>query len=528
VPILYGIDAVHGHNNVEGAVIFPHAIGLGATRDPALVEQIGRVTAREVAATGIDWTFAPVLAVARDERWGRTYESFGEDPDLVGTLGAAMIRGLQGERPGAGDPSVLACAKHFLGDGGTTGGVDRGDTALSEEELRRVHLAPYRAAIAAHVGTVMASFSSIDGVPMHCHGPLLTDVLKGELGFNGFVVSDWQGAERIGKDEAANLAASIGAGVDMFMAIRSPARFVATVSGLVADGRVEEARIDDAVDRILTVKCEQGLLTTSEPEVTRKRGATVALQQALGGAEHRAVARQAVRESVVVLKNQGGVLPLARGVAAVHVAGVIADDLGSQCGGWTIDWQGRRGRPTPGTTLLEGIREVAGPAVNVTYSVDGSGGEGAGAFVAVVGEAEPYAEAEGDRTTIDLSADDAALVERLGGRGAPVIVVLVTGRPLVLGETLARADAVLVAWLPGTEGGGVADVLYGVAPATGKLGHSWPRSSSELPINVGEPAAHPEFPFGFGIELPVAPRVEPAGEPPPLDRPLAPAKASPG
>lgn len=500
IPLLYGIDAVHGHNNVEGAVLFPHAIGLGATGDAALVEEIGRVTAREVAATGIDWTFAPVLAVARDERWGRTYEAFGEEPELVARLGAALIRGLQGETPGAARPSVLACAKHFVADGGTRGGVDQGDAVVSDEELRRLHLPPYRAAIAAHVGTVMASFSSVNGVPMHCHGPLLTDVLKGELGFRGFVVSDWQGMERLSPDREASVVASLTAGVDMFMASRQPAELVATIARLVAAGRIPERRLDDAARRVLAVKCAQGLLEPGRS--TASPTAPTDLARDFGGAAHREVARRAVRESVVVLKNEGGLLPLPTDLPRVHVVGVIAQDLGSQCGGWTIDWQGRRGRPTPGTTIDEGIRAVVGASTEVTFSLDDAGAAGADAIIAVVGEAEPYAEGAGDRASVELSADDVARVQRLAALGIPLVVVVVAGRPLVLGDALERADAVAVAWLPGTEGGGVADVLFGRAPATGRLGHSWPRANADLPLNVGDARYDPLFPFGFGVTYP--------------------------
>jgi len=525
IPLLYGIDAVHGHNNVEGAVLFPHAIGLGATGDAALVEQVGRVTAREVAATGIDWTFAPVLAVARDERWGRTYEAFGEEPELVARLGAALIRGLQGEAPGAARPSVLACAKHFVADGGTRGGVDQGDAVLTDEELRRIHLPPYRAAIAAQVGTVMASFSSVNGVPMHCHGPLLTDVLKGELDFRGFVVSDWQGMERISPDREASLVASLTAGVDMFMASRQPAELVATIARLVAAGRIPERRLDEAARRILAVKCAQGLLAPDR--FAAAPAAPAELARDFGGAAHREIARRAVRQSVVVLKNEGGLLPLATDLPRVHVVGVIAQDLGSQCGGWTIDWQGRRGRPTPGTTIGEGIREVVGATTQVTFSLDDAGAAGADAIIAVVGEAEPYAEGAGDRPSVELSPDDVARVGRLAARGIPLVVVLVAGRPLVRGDALDHADAVAVAGLPGTEGGGGADVLFGLAPATGRLGHSWPRTSADLPLNVGDPQYDPLFPFGFGLTYPARSAAPPGATSPASTEPAPPASRPP-
>jgi beta-glucosidase len=488
IPLIYGVDAVHGHNDLRGAVIFPHNIGLGATRDPALVEQAARITAREVAATGIDWTFSPCLAVPRDERWGRTYEGFGETPELAQQLGAAAVRGYQG--PDLGAPTaVLACAKHFVGDGGTTGGKDQGDTAASDEELRRLHLPGYLAAIRAGVGSVMISFNSIRGNPMHGSRALVTGLLKGELGFTGFTVSDWNGIDKIPGDYRTKVETAVNAGVDMFMEPQRYRDFVQTLTALVSEGRVPLARIDDAVRRILRQKA--ALKLWEHPFVDRT------LAPEIGSAEHRAVARQAVAESLVVLKNDHRALPIARSTARIHVAGSRADDLGAQCGGWAVGWQGKRGPTTVGTTILAGIQQAV-PGARVTFSADGSGAAGAQVVVAVVGE-DPYAEGKGDRQDLALSEEDRALVARLRQDGRPLVVVLLSGRPMILGTMLEQADALVAAWLPGTEGAGIADVLFGDEPARGKLPHSWPRSMAQIPINVGDARYDPLFPYGFGL-----------------------------
>ena len=486
IPLLYGVDAVHGHNGLRGAVIFPHNIGLGATRDPALVERAARITALEVAATGIDWTFSPCLTVPRNERWGRTYEGFGETPELASALGAAAVRGYQGSDPGA-PTAVLACAKHFVGDGATTGGKDQGDSALGDEELRRIHLPGYRAAIAAGVGSIMISYNSIEGRPMHGSRALVTGLLKGELGFTGFTVTDWNGIDKIGGDYRTNVETAVNAGIDLFMEPQRYRQFVTTLRRLVAEGRVPVARIDDAVRRILRQKARFGLW--DHPFADR------ALIGTVGSPEHRAVARQAVAESLVLLKNAQRVLPLAR-TTTIHVAGSRADDLGAQCGGWAVGWQGKRGPITVGTTILQGIRQAA--RAKVTFSADGSGAEGAGAVIAVVGE-DPYAEGKGDRVDLSLSEEDRALVARLRKSGRPLIVVLLSGRPMLLGAVLDEADAVVAAWLPGTEGEGVADVLFGDKAPRGKLPHSWPRAMAQVPINVGDANYDPLFPYGFGL-----------------------------
>jgi beta-glucosidase len=501
IPILYGVDAVHGHSNVLGAVIFPHNIGLGATRDADLVRRIAEVTAKEMRATGIEWTFAPAISVPRDERWGRTYEGFSEDPELVSALGSAAILGYQ--RGDLGHPlAVLATAKHYLGDGGTvpgtsvfgdSTGLDQGDMAIPEVEMRRIHLHPYLAAVDAGVGTIMPSYSSWNGQKISGSEYLLTDVLKGELGFDGFLISDYNAIQQLDPDFKTAVAMSINAGMDMGMIPSDYRRFIATLMELVEEGTVPEARIDDAVRRILRVKHAMGMLDDDfSPRADR------ALADDFGSAAHRDVAREAVRKSLVLLKNEGA-LPLSRQAARIHVVGAAADDIGIQSGGWTIDWQGRTGEVTTGgTTILEALRSAAGPGTEVTYSADGAGAEGADAVVVVIGE-EPYAEMVGDRLDLTLPTDQRALVERMAATGVPTTVVLISGRPLIINDALARANAFVAAWLPGTEGDGVADVLFGDHAPTGKLPYTWPRSMDQLPLNVGDADYEPLFPFGFGL-----------------------------
>jgi beta-glucosidase len=485
IPLLYGVDAVHGDGDVKGAVLFPHNIGLGATRNADLVQRAARVTARETAGSGARWAFAPCIAVARDERWGRTYESFGESPELVATLGAAAIRGYQD----AGDGSaVLACAKHFVGDGGTVGGKDQGDTRVTEEELRRIHLPGYLAAIKAGVGSVMASYSSWNGAPMHGHRHLITDVLKEELGFTGFVVSDWAAIDKMSPDYSADIERAVNAGVDLIMVPIRYREFVTRLRALVAAGRIAPARIDDAVRRILRQKARFKLW--EHPFADRT------LTAAVGSPEHRAVAREAVRQSVVLLKNDRATLPLRPG-ARVHLCGFRADDLGVQCGGWSVGWKGHKGRFTDGTTIRQALEQALG-ASRLSFSTDAAGAPGADVVVAVVGE-DPYAEGSGDRAKLELSAEDRALIAATRQSGKPVVIVLLSGRPLILGELLDGAAAVVAAWLPGTEGAGVADVLTGAAKPAGKLPCSWPRSMAQIPINAGDPGADPLFPYGFGL-----------------------------
>ncbi|CND68702.1 glycoside hydrolase%2C family 3-like protein [Mycobacterium tuberculosis] len=491
IPIMYGADAVHGHNNLVGATIFPHNIGLGATRDPALLRAIGAATAAEMTGTGVDWDFAPCVCVARNDRWGRTYESFGEVPELPSMM-TTIIDGLQGDELG-GPASVLATAKHFVGDGGTEGGDDRGDAKISEKELRTVHLPPFQAAVKRGVGAVMISYSSWNGLKMHQNKYLITDVLKGELAFKGLVVSDYNGIDEIDgergftKDEVA---AAVNAGIDMVMVPTEWRRFIDYLRDAVKAGDVPLSRVDDANRRILTKKFELGLF--EHPLADR------AYLKTIGSAAHRKLARRAVAESQVLLKNDGDVLPLADD-DKVFVAGRSADDIGMQSGGWTITWQGEPGPITPGTTILDGIRKAAAPDATVTYSKDGTGIDSSyDAAIAVVGEV-PYAEYHGDRTG-DLSLDDTDLkiIDRLRAAGVPVVVVLVSGRPLDIAADLPKWDALVAAWLPGTEGEGVADVLYGDADPRGKLPVTWMRSSGQEPINKGD-GKKPLFPFGYGL-----------------------------
>lgn len=499
IPIIYGSDAVHGHNNVRGAVLFPHNIGLGAAGDADLVERVARATAVEVAATGVDWTFAPVVAAARDERWGRTYEAFGESYDIAATLGAAAVRGYQGERLGRSPTSVLACAKHFLGDGNTKNGKDQGDSELTDDDIERRLLPVYAAAVDAGVGSIMASYSSVNGVKMHCNGPLMTDALKRKLGFNGFIVSDWGAVNQVqGEHYGQQLAHAINAGVDMVMHPTYYQDYMVLMQAM-AGKEIPMERIDDAVTRILSIKCEMGLLKPGAFELDAKGGLPVKdeLLKQVGSVEHRAVAREAVRRSLVLLKNQGGVLPLDPQVERIHLAGRFADDLGAQCGGWSVSWQGSHGAITDGTTVRAAFEQALSKE-RVTYSADGRGAEGADVAIAVIGE-RPYAEGAGDDKDLALESDDVNAVKALKAAGVPVVVVLFSGRPLVLGEVLESADAVVAAWLPGTEGRGITDVLLGDFGPSGKLTHSWPRDLSQVPINVGDKGYSPLFPYGFGL-----------------------------
>lgn len=495
IPMIYGVDAVHGHNNVVGATIFPHNIGLGATRDPVLAQRIGRATAEEVSGTGIDWDFAPCLCVARNDRWGRTYESFGETPQDATSM-TTMITGLQGAR--LSDPgSVLATAKHWIGDGGTTNGTDQGNTQVSEAELRATHLPPFREAIAKGVGSVMITYSSWNGTKLHGHKYLITDVLKNELGFSGLVVSDWNAIDQIDGQPgftAAEVRDSINAGLDMVMVPAAWRQFITYLKQEVQAGRVPMSRIDDANRRILTKKFELGLF--EKPLTDRTYTPTV------GNAAHRALAREAVRKSQVLLKNQNGVLPLSKTSSKIFVAGKSADDIGHQSGGWTISWQGGSGPVTPGTTVLQGIRSAVSSSTTVTYNRNGTGIDGTyQAAVAVIGET-PYTEGAGDRPGgMGLDAEDIATLNTLRATGVPVVVVLVSGRPLDIAAQLPQWHALVAAWLPGTEGNGVADVLFGDHKPTGTLPFTWMQSASQQPINVGDGKA-PLFPYGSGSQFP--------------------------
>ena len=508
IPVLYGIDAVHGHSNVQGAVIFPHNIGLGCTRNPDLVEAAGRITALEMRATGVHWTFAPCVAVPRDIRWGRTYEGFSEDTTLTTLLGTAAVRGLQGDD--LSDPEVaLACAKHYVGDGGTTytaggrgrggpgggaagggrGRLDQGDTQLSEADLRRIHLAPYIDAVEAGCGTIMVTYSSWNGEKVSGSHRLMTEILKEELGFEGFLLSDYYAIGQVDRDYKTAVELSINGGMDMAMEPARYADFIGNLKALVEEGRVPMSRIDDAVTRILRVKAAMGLLDSERPQLADR-----SLHSRFGSAEHREIGRQSVRESLVLLKNDD-VLPLAKSARRLAIAGE-ADNMGRQCGGWTIRWQGAEGDTTDGTTLLEAVRQSVSSDTDVVFTADGADVAGADAAIVVVGEA-PYAEGVGDRSDLALSAEDIALVERVSATGVPTVVVVYSGRPLILGDSYDQAAAVVAAWLPGTEGLGITDVLFGDHAPTGKLSFAWPRTMAQVPI--GDSDGRPLRPFGFGL-----------------------------
>ncbi len=476
IPLLYGVDSVHGHSNVLGAVIFPHNIGLGCTRNAALVNRIMQITAEETRATGINWAFSPCVTVPQDPRWGRTYEGYSEDPGIVRDLAGPAVLGLQSDSL-ANPLGVLACAKHYVGDGGTAfgsarkgKGLDQGDTRVDEATLRRVHLQGYYSAVRAGVGSIMPSYSSWNGVKMSGNKYLLTDVLKGELGFEGFLISDYNAIDQIKpNDYKASIAISINAGMDMGMVPGRYKEYIRDLKALVGEGQVPMSRIDDAVRRILRVKFAMGLM-----EPNRSVLADRSLHKDFGSPEHRAVAREAVRESLVLLKNDRKILPVAKTARRIHVAGKNADDLGNQCGGWTIDWQGKSGAVTTGgTTILAALKSSVSKNTQVTFSVDGSGAKGADIAIVIVGE-KPYAEGMGDRADLSLAPEDFAAIKNAKSAGVPVAVVVVSGRPLVLGEAMDQANAVVAAWLPGTEGQGVADVLLGDYKPTGKLSFRWP------------------------------------------------------
>ncbi len=505
IPLIYGVDAVHGHNNVVGATLFPHNIGLGATRDPKLVGQTGKVTATEVRSTGVPWDFAPCVCVGRDERWGRTYETFSEDPELVTQL-ASIISDMQGKNLAASD-TVLATAKHYVGDGGTTYGssttgnykIDQGVTEVTQQQLEAIHLKPFVEAVKRDVGTVMPSYSSVDIVgddkgplKMHAHADLINGTLKKKLGFQGFVISDWQAIDQIPGDYASDVTTSINAGLDMIMVPTQYTVFEQTLKAEATAGRVKQARIDDAVARILKQKFKLGLFEKPYADRTNI--------EKVGSAAHRAVAREAAAKSQVLLKNTGNLLPLSK-KAKLYVAGSNADDLGNQAGGWSISWQGSSGAITTGTTILGGIRAVA-PDATITSSKDASAPlAGHDVGVVVVGET-PYAEGVGDlginNHTMTLTPADQAAVDKVCA-AMKCVVLVVSGRPMILGDQLAKATALVASWLPGTEGAGVADVLFGAKPFTGRLPLTWPKSLAQVPINVGDKTYDPAYPYGWGL-----------------------------
>ncbi len=511
IPIIWGSDAVHGHNNVIGATIFPHNIGLGATRDPALMREIGRVTAREMRVTGIDWTFAPTVAVGQDDRWGRLYESFSEDPEVVRQYAREFVIGLQGE-PGTPEfldsDHVVATAKHFIGDGGTEGGDDQGDTQVSEDELRDIHGPGYFAALEAGVQSVMASFSSWNGEKLHGHQYLLTDVLKNRLGLDGLVVGDWNGHGQLPGCTNASCPDAINAGLDLFMAIEDWKDLYRNTLTQVKDGTISEARLDDAVRRILRVKIRAGLFEKGKPSVRGIAGSS----KIIGSEEHRNVARRAVRQSLVVLKNQGNLLPISPS-SHVLVTGDGADNMSKQTGGWTITWQGtdNTNEDFPGgTTILDGIRQTVEQSGGiVTHSENGEFDERPDVAIVVFGE-DPYAEFQGDLDTLEFEPvhkSSLKLLKKLKDQGIPVVSVFLSGRPLWVNPELNASDAFVAAWLPGSEGVGVADVLIGgadgkpVFDATGVLPFSWPKSPLQAKLNKHHAEYEPLFEFGYGLDF---------------------------
>jgi beta-glucosidase len=517
IPLLYGVDAIHGNANVLGATVFPHNIGLGAAADPDLIERIARATAKEILAAGVDWTFAPTLAVARNDQWGRTYESYSEDPTIVTNYSDSFVRGMQAD---LGDDAVVACAKHWVGDGGTQHGIDQGETTLLFSELERLHIAPYLPALKAGIQTVMVSFNSWNGDKCHGHKHLVTDVLKNQLGFDGFVVSDWDGIDYLSADYAEAVAMSVNAGVDMFMVSVEWRAFIEHLTQHVEQGTVSTDRIDDAVRRILTVKSNFGLFEKPCPaeRIWSNDGS-------FGSAKHRDLAREAVRKSLVLLKNDDQLLPLSP-QSRILVAGRNADNRGAQCGGFTVEWQGTTGNDSieGGTSVWEGIQALSPTA---KLCVDGSTANANQHDVAIVVVGEiPYAEGMGDIRASDdvivesgsmirgemkvleaygttsvlakLHPEDLQTIRAIAGQGIPVVTVLVSGRPLVTNDELASSSAFVAAWLPGSEGAGVAEVLFGKYDFIGRLSFSWPVHDGQQQ-NIGDEHYEPKFEFGFGL-----------------------------
>jgi beta-glucosidase len=509
IPLLFGIDAVHGHSNLVGAVIFPHNVGLGATRDPELIKKIGEVTAAEMAVVGVDWTFAPTVAVSRDKRWGRSYESYSENPADVAAFSGKMVEGLQGENAavtGVKPGHIMSTAKHFLGDGGTEGGKDQGDAIVPEADLANIHNAGYPPAIKAGALSVMASFSSWNGEKITGSKHLITGVLKQRMGFEGFVVTDWNAQGQVPGCTEESCPQAINAGIDMFMAPNSWKAIYENTLKQVKSGEIPAARLDDAVRRILRAKIKGGLFTLGAP----KDRALSGKWESLGSAEHRAVARQAVRESLVLLKNNKSLLPIKAG-ARILVTGSGADDIGKQSGGWTITWQGTGNTNADfpnGQSIWAGIADAVKDAGGVaSLSVDGVYKEKPQVAIVVIGE-DPYAEFKGDRVNLDYQTGnrtDLKLIQKLKKAGIPVVTVFLSGRPLWVNPEINASDAFVAAWLPGTEGGGIADVLIGDKAGKarndfkGKLSFSWPKTADQQPLNVGQPNYDPLFAYGYGL-----------------------------
>ncbi|KAG6544038.1 hypothetical protein Mapa_014561 [Marchantia paleacea] len=510
IPMIYGVDAVHGHNTVYGATIFPHNIGLGCSRDPDLVKRIGAATALEVRATGIPYAFAPCIATSRDPRWGRCYESYSEDTAVVKMM-TDVILGLQGEPPNltAGVPfmadksKVIACAKHYVGDGGTVKGINENDTIMDYDTLYKVHMAPYLDAIAKGVSTIMISYSSWNGEKMHASHYLVTQILKEQLGFQGFTISDWMGVDRLSDPSAVNythsVLRSINAGLDMIMVPYDYKAFIDAMTSLVNNGEISMDRIDDAVRRILRVKFVMGLFE----ETTVDRSFT----NYLGSQEHRVLAREAIRKSLVLLKNgQDGseaLLPLKKNATSILVAGSHANDIGFQCGGWTISWEGSAGNTTIGTTVLDAIKAAVSPTTVVTYEKNPAPGFAAQLkpdyAIVVVGE-PPYVETRGDSLELTIPLDGISTIQNVCAE-VKCLVIVISGRPVVIEPYMTQIDALVAAWLPGTEGDGISDVIFGDYDFVGKLSRTWFRTPDQLPMNFGDAVYDPLFPFDFGLTM---------------------------
>ena len=510
IPIIYGVDAVHGHNNVNGAVIFPHNIGLGASHNPGLVRRIGQATACDMLATGIPWNYAPTVTVPQDIRWGRTYEGYSQDTELVTELAVAYLQGLQGD--GLGNPdTVLATPKHFIADGGAQWAtsraypIDQGDAILDEATLRAVHLPPYIAAVESGAMSIMISFSSWNGTKMHAEQYLITDVLKGELGFEGFVVSDWQGIDQISPDFYQSVVTAINAGIDMNMVPYDYRRFITTMQRAVDTGDIPIERIDDAVRRILRVKMLLGLFENPYTDTSRL--------ESFSQQTYRDLSREAVSQSLVLLQNNNDVLPLAADVATVFVAGAGADNVGMQAGGWTLTWQGGSGRIEGATSILDAIEATVSAETQVYHNrlgrfdevTDADGNPlMADVAIVVVGE-EPYAEGVGDSEDLRLSAIDVAVIDRVREQAEQVVVIILSGRPLIITDAMDKADAWIAAWLPGSEGQGVADNLFGLHPFTGTLSYYYPRSMEQVPLDALLASDdEPLYSIGYGITTGVA------------------------
>uniref|UniRef100_A0A7N0RCB0 Beta-glucosidase n=1 Tax=Kalanchoe fedtschenkoi TaxID=63787 RepID=A0A7N0RCB0_KALFE len=510
IPMIYGIDAVHGHNNVYNATIFPHNVGLGVTRDPDLAKRIGSATALEVRATGIPYAFAPCIAVCRDPRWGRCYESYSEDPKIVQDM-TEIILGLQGDIPEnstkgvpyvGGRTKVAACAKHFVGDGGTTNGINENNTVIDMHGLLSIHMPAYLSSIIKGVSTVMVSYSSWNGEKMHANQNLITGFLKNKFKFKGFVISDWEGLDRITspphKNYTYSVLAGVEAGIDMVMIPQNFTEFISILTSMVKSGFISMERIDDAVSRILFVKFKMGIF--EEPL------SDLSLVNELGSQAHRELAREAVRKSLVLLKNgketNNSMIPLPKKAPKILVSGSHADNLGYQCGGWTITWQGFSGnKDTRGTTILSAIRSTVDSSTEVVFIDNPDAGfvksNNFAYAVVIVGE-YPYAETNGDSQNLTMVDPGPEVINNVCG-AVKCVVIVISGRPIVIEPYMSSIDALVAAWLPGTEGQGIADVLYGDYGFTGKLARTWFKTVDQLPMNVGDSNYDPLFPFGFGL-----------------------------